>query len=462
MMAYVIFMAIHTIILITSINMTNVAMAFPEITTTFNVSLVVAGWVLSVYLLVATASAVLFGKVSEIFGRKRTCLFCTSLFFVGSLVAAVSPNIWLLIFARLIQSIGAGGIVPSMVGVVMELFPRNRQRAFGISMGFFNLGGIIGPSIGAWLVSSWGWRSIFWFNIPLVLLACIPIILWQRDDPGQKSRIDYAGIGYFTGGLFAIMIALAQIKGENSGFGWVAIGLLFVIGLVLIYIFWRHEFKTPQPLIDLNLLRLKPFVASNFYNIIFGFCVFGLSSLIPLYAMSVYNLDMLQTGVVMSVRSIGCIVATIVSSAFVIRLGYRWPMLIGSILISVCVIILGIEPRQSFIPGYPINEFVLLNVINLVLGIGTGIAIPASFNCCVDMLPSKVSQITGVQTMLRQAGGAVSIAVITLLLQGLGNMVLGFGISFVATGLFALLLLPFIFVLPAKPVPALKLEETAK
>jgi MFS family permease len=461
-MAYVLFILIHIIVMISSISTSTISIAINDVRASFDTSLVLVGWVLSVYLLVATASAVLFGKIADIFGRKKIFIFCTGLFALGSLGAALAPNIWLLILARFVQSVGGGGIVPSMVGIVMELFPKSRQKAMGLSMSVFNLGGILGPSIGAWLVTNWGWRAVFWFNLPIVLIAIIPIIFVLRSDKGQKGSIDYAGVGYFTGGLFAIMIALTQIKTKNAGADWLIVGLLFVIGIVLIYVFWRHEHKVAEPLIDLDLLRLKAYAASNGNNIIFGACVFGISSLIPLFAYSVYNLNTVDTGFIMSARAIGTIVSTVLSSLLVVRWGYRRPMLVGAVLICITMVVMGLEPRNVNLFGLAISDLVMLNVVNVGLGIGVGVSIPAAFNCMVDLMPQKVSQITGVQSMFRQAGGAISIAVITLLVQMVGNAYLGFGISFVATGIFVLLTIPFILAMPSKPIMATAAEKAGK
>ncbi|MCR4392738.1 MAG: MFS transporter, partial [Dehalococcoidales bacterium] len=195
MQAILIFITLHLVMLLSSINSSAISVAFPNITASYNTSLVLAGWVLSIYQLVAVCAMVLMGKVSDVLGRKKTFLICTGLFVTGSIFAALSPNIILLILSRFIQSVGGGGILPATMGIIVEQFPRNRHQAIGISMSIFNIGGIIGPNIGGWLVTSFGWKSIFWFNVPFGILAMIPLFLLLKSEPGKRSHIDFAGAG---------------------------------------------------------------------------------------------------------------------------------------------------------------------------------------------------------------------------------------------------------------------------
>ena len=187
MMPYLIYIALHLLLLLASIGVSALAVAFPQLTADFNTSLVLAGWVMSIYLMVSTVASVLVGKVADILGNKRTFMYCAAFFIVGSLLSAVAPNIQLLILFRFIQSIGAGGFVPVILAFVAYLFPRSRPRAIGMSISIYNIGGIIGPNIGAWLVSTWGWRAIFWFNVPIGILVCIPLFFLLVNDQGAQE-----------------------------------------------------------------------------------------------------------------------------------------------------------------------------------------------------------------------------------------------------------------------------------
>jgi MFS family permease len=451
MTAYILFILTHIIILLSSINANAITVAFPEITSHFNASLVTAGWVLSIYQLMAVATVVLAGKICDIYGRKNVYLASTGLYLGGCFLCAIAPNIYLLIAARFIQSIGAAGLMPSIVGIIIILFPHSRQKAIGLSMSFFTVGGIIGPNIGAWLMSNWGWQSIFWFNLPIGILAALPIIFLFKTDRGQSSHIDYPGAGLLTGAIFAFMFGISQLSSLKSVLNWVTLILLFAAAAIFTLLFVRQERKVADPVVDLSLITRRPFSALNCYNIVFGACVFGVSSFVPMFAIKVYNMTPLESSLILSIRSIGMILALILSSFFIMRWGYRRPMLIGSILICLTMLAMGLEPPGLRLGGILIGALVLLCAINALFGIGMGLAVPASSNACLDQMPERAPTIIAINGMFRQGGGAFDIALTTLVLQLLVNLTLGFEIIFIASAALMLITVPFIFLLPARP-----------
>lgn len=153
MSKYLIFATVSLVLLLSSISSTAVAVAFPQITSSFSASLILAGWVLSIYQLAATAVMPIAGKASDAFGRKFTLMLCLSLFTLGSLLCTIAPNIELLIFSRFIQAIGGGGFFPSATGLVADEFPRSRQQSIGLLTSIFAIGQIIGPNLGGWMIT---------------------------------------------------------------------------------------------------------------------------------------------------------------------------------------------------------------------------------------------------------------------------------------------------------------------
>jgi EmrB/QacA subfamily drug resistance transporter len=450
MRAILIYIVIHLIVLLTAISGTAVSVAFPNIISHYNTSLVIAGWVLSIYQLVAACSMVLMGKISDVLGRKTTFLICAGLFMIGSLIAALAPNIWILIAARFIQSIGGGGLIPAVIGMIVELFPQKRAQAIGISMSIISIGGIVGPNYGGWLTTTFGWQAIFWVNVPIIILAVTPLFFLLKSEARNRMPIDYSGAALFSAFLFSFMIGLSQIVHSNSTFSWTMTGLLFAASIVFILIFIRHELRTKDPIVELDLLRLKPFAAANIYNLFYGACIFGFSSFIPLYAVSVYHMTTIESGYALMARSLGMIVATTLSGFFVVQWGYRKPMLAGSIISSFSLILCGMEFAGIHIFGAQFGPIVIVSVLSLIMGIGMGVAGPASGNACLDLRPESASTISGVRGMFRQSGGAVSIAIITMILQYIGNQAIGFRIVFIAIGILTLVTIPFIYAMPER------------
>ena len=134
-------------------------------------SLIATGWVISISSVASTAAMPIAGKASDILGRKFIYICCTILFSLGSFLSAIAPNIESLIFFRLLQGLGAGGFTPSAMGLMADLFPQKRQQMIGLITSVFMIGQVAGPVIGGWLTAAYGWRAVFWFNIPFGIIG---------------------------------------------------------------------------------------------------------------------------------------------------------------------------------------------------------------------------------------------------------------------------------------------------
>jgi len=452
MRAILIYVVIHLVMLLVNINMNAVSVAFPELTSEFNASLVVVGWVLSIYQLVATVAAVLIGKVSDLLGKKITFLSCTLLFTIGSLLSAVAPNVYLLIIFRIIQSIGGGGLIPVIVGVISDIFPNSRQKAIGFSMSIISVGGVIGPSIGGFLVSNWGWRSIFWVNVPFGILACLLVILLLNKDKGRPGKIDYAGAGYIAGALVAIMSGISNISSNNSILGWIICVLLLGGGAILIFLFLRHNKKSSEPILQMELLIKKPFSKINISSFILGTSLFGFTSFIPLFAVSIYHLSTLESSYMLTARSIGFIIITLAASTIISKWGYRKPLIAGILVNGLTTIIVSLDPNLLGIAGNTTTSLYYLTGVGVVGGLGMGLATFCFANGTIDLMPERATVISGIRSLFVQSGGAISIALISPILQITGKNIAGFEIAFGLLGLLFIATIPTIFYLPEKPI----------
>lgn len=452
MRRYLIFFVVSLALFLASVSSTTVSVAFPVLISEQNASLVLAGWVLSVYQLVAISAMPISGKISEVFGRKSTFMLCTFLFAVGSLLCAVAPNIGLLIIFRVIQGIGGGGFLPSATGIVSEEFPEARQRAIGLFSSVFPIGAIVGPNLGGWMVASLGWQSVFWLNVPLgIVVLALSKFLLPGGDGNSAKRIDFVGAGLLTGFLCAFMLALSELGNRQSGVPWVAVSLLLVLSIVILIAFLRWERTVREPIIDLEILRGKPFLGANAYNLIYGACAFGIFSLVPLYAVSIYGMSVFESGLILTPRSVGMMIASAITSFFLVRWGYRLPILVGTLMLIFSLFLLALESQGINVWGIQISSMMLLLTIMSLSGIGVGISAPAANNACIELMPDKVATITGLRGMFRQMGGAIGITIATLLLQSIGDMHRAFYLVFVSLALVMLLTVPAIFVMPSSP-----------
>jgi MFS family permease len=197
------------------------------------------------------------------------------------------------------------------------------------------------------------------------------------------------------------------------------------------------------------LLRSKPFVAANLYNMMVGAGVFGIFPFIPLYATSVHKLSTLVSGMILTPRSLGVILASAVTSFLLKRWGYRWPMVLGLSIISLSTILLGGQGLQLLrMMGPHLGVAEILAVLIMVTGIGIGIALPASNNACIELMPEKVATITGLRGMFRYVGGAFGISLITIILHSSSTPANGFRTTFISFGLGLLLTIPLVFLMP--------------
>ncbi len=434
--------------LLVSISGTSISVAFPVIAQDLNASLILAGWVLSVNQLAGTAIMPLMGKAGDIFGAKRLFLISIAVFTIGSLLCALSPNIYFLIAARFIQAIGGGGFLPLMTAIASDLFPNSRQQAIGLFSSIFPIGMIIGPNIGGWLVGSYGWQSVFWLNIPLGVIVFIAMAFMLKETKREGGQLDLTGAGLFTGMLSALLIALSEIGNSGSGSSWVVVGLLLAAGVIMGGLFLRHEVRAKDPIIDLQTLREGPFLASNIFNFLYGAAVLGIMSFIPLFATSFYGMSIFESGLILTPRSVGMIAASLVTSMMLPKWGYRWPMLIGAGFTVICMAMLGLEAAGTSLFGVDTSAMWTMCIIMFLSGLAMGIIAPAANNACIELLPTRVATITGVRGMFRQSGSAVSIAVTALILERFTNVGQGFMWVFYGMAGVLVVAIPFIFAMP--------------
>jgi EmrB/QacA subfamily drug resistance transporter len=449
MRKYLVFALISMALLLGSISGTSVSVAFPVIMTSFSTTLVIAGWVLSVNQLISTVAMPVTGKASDIFGRKSVFIVSLSLFTLGSLLCALAPNIWTLVFFRAIQALGMGGLMPASSGIVADYFPNSRQQMIGLFTSIFPIGQIIGPNLGGWLVESFGWKAVFWINVPLGIAVLVVSAWLLRKGAREEMSLDLAGTGLLTGSLFALMAGLSELGSQQMGMPKLLVAILFAASIGFMVLFVLREGKVKNPIIDMAMMTKRPFLAANIYNFIYGACVLGVSSLIPLYGVEVYSLSTFESGLILTPRSVGMILMSTVTSVSLVRWGYRWPMLFGTIVTMVSLLLLGFEFSGTNIAGIHLASLALLFGFLSLLGLGMGTAAPAANNACIELMPDRVATIIGIRGMFRQCGGAISIAVATLVLHSAENMVSGFRIVFFGSFLLMALTIPCIFLMPS-------------
>ncbi|MBI2857932.1 MAG: MFS transporter, partial [Chloroflexi bacterium] len=274
--------------------------------------------------------------------------------------------------------------------------------------------------------------------------------LLKPDTGVKKLAFDLRGAGYFGMSLVALMTGFTTLGGKGSEISWSVAPISIAIGFALLIMFVRHERRTQAPLIDPQLFHGRPFMAANAFNLLFGFTT-GALVLLPLYAISVYGASTVQSGIAVTPRSAAMMAASIVTSFMIMRWGYRKPMLCGVALMVLAATFLALEFQSVSIPGVTISGMAIMLVVVGLSGLGHGIISPAANNACIELMPDRVSTITGLRQTIRNVGHALGIASATIVLENSASLSRGFSFVFGGIAIVAVSTLPFILAMPRSP-----------
>lgn len=444
MRKYTIFIIVSLTLVLSAVSATSVAVAFPVLISSFHITLILAGWIISIYQLGVTGIMPIAGRVGDILGKKNTFLLCLLLFTLGSAFCATSSNIGLLIVSRLVQSLGSGGFMPAAVGILSDEFPRSKHRAIGFLSSIFPIGQIVGPNLGGLLVQMFGWRSIFWINVPTCIVMMVLALAFLRREKRKKEKVDLLGSGLLFFFLCSLMAGLSVIGSGQSAKMVLWAASLFCLSALLMVILVKHERKTRNPVIDIDVLKGRPFMAANVYNFVYGVAIIGAMSLVPTYAVFVYKMGTLQSGIIMTPRSVAMMAFSFLTSMYIMRWGYRWPIIAGTVATAAGLILF----------CFRFDSIFFLYLITSVVGMGAGLAAPASNNACIELMPRHAATITGIRGMFRQTGGALSIAAATIVLHTTADMLKGFRIIFIGMAVALVAVIPAVFLMPSAPKAA--------
>jgi EmrB/QacA subfamily drug resistance transporter len=373
------------------------------------------------------------------------------MFTVSSIACGLAPNIYVLVFFRFLQGIGGASFLPTAAGIVSDQFPENRESAIGLFTSIFPIGGIIGPNLGGWIISQYSWRCIFYINLPIGLVLIILITTLLHDGKvSSRPNIDFTGAALFFGAILFLMLGLNHFAENFSNFSLFLAALWVGVSVFFLYLFFWQEKRASKPILDMALLKSRPFLAANLFNMIVGAGVFGVFSFIPFYAISVQKLTVLASGMILTPRSIGAIFSSALTSFLLKRWGYRRPIILGTILISLSTILLADQKFLMFrVLGIHLGATESLLILIMVTGIGLGILLPGANNACIELMPEKVATITGLRGMFRSIGGVCGISLITIILHLSATPAMGFRLVFIGSGFGLLLAIPLAFLMPS-------------
>ncbi len=314
--------------LLASVNQTLAATALPSIVGELG-GIEHYSWVFSAYVLAATVSIPIYGKLSDLYGRRPLFVAAIFLFSAGSVIAGLAPTLEVLVAGRAIQGLGAGGLIPLGIAVIGDIIaPRERGKWQAVNGMVFALSAVGGPMMGGWIADNASWRLAFFVSLPLAALA-LGVVWFGFGSWGrrQERRIDYVGAVLLTLGAGAGLAAAAS-GGVDYAWGSPVIISLLATSALLLAAFLSWERQAPDPLIPLDLLRRRAIASAELALFALGAAAFGTISFVPLYVQGVLGESATSAGTVLTPLMLAWIGASMVAGQIVSRTGRSRPVLL--------------------------------------------------------------------------------------------------------------------------------------
>ncbi|HEY6612909.1 MAG TPA: MDR family MFS transporter [Vicinamibacterales bacterium] len=405
---------------------TVVSTAMPTVIATLG-GLAHYSWVFSAYLLTSTASVPIWGRLSDLYGRRRMYLLGVAVFLIGSVMAGAATSMFALIAARAIQGLGAGAIIPMSMTIVGELYTlAERARTQALFSGVWGVASIAGPLVGGYITDALSWRWVFYLNVPFGFCCMAVIALaYPAARLTRQVQVDWLGAALLFSGISTLLIAIGGDAG--SSLLWVAATIVLLGGFVF------AQRRAAEPILPLSLVRLPVISRTIVVVFLVGIAMFGAIAFIPLFVQSVQGGTATQAGQVLTPLFLGWVVMSIVGARITVRIGYRVSAIGGSILMTAGF--LGLSLLDSHSPR------MTLLVSCTILGAGMGtqmLSLLLAVQHAVDR--SQLGLATSLNQFSRSIGAALGVSVMgAILARGLTGLALPGGAeSALASGAIAL------------------------
>ena len=395
------------VLFLTFLDNTVVSVGLADVQSSLHAGITSLQWVVNGYALTFAAFMLAGGTLGDILGRKKVMLAGVAIFCAGSILAALAPNVDVLIGGRVIMGLGAAASEPGTLSIIRHVYPDRRTRAdaLGVWAAVSGLALALGPVIGGVLVGLWSWHAIFWFNLLFGAVAFLMALLFvpETSDRGT-GRIDWLGI--VLGALALATASFAIIQGEQSGYLTWWIDLCFAAAVVLGAAFFYVEHRVRRPILDFSLFRKAPFSGSVFVAFAAYFGTFSIFFFTALYLQVVVNASAYQTAVTFLPMAAGLIVASIVTGPWVARQGAQIPMTVGCVLAAVGITL------TSHLLG-PHVDLPTLGWALVIAGVGFGIMlVPVTSTPLTVVRPEHSGMAASVTNTSREMGAVFGVAVL--------------------------------------------------
>jgi DHA2 family multidrug resistance protein len=371
-----------------------------------------ATWAITAYLVANAIIIPLTGWLSRIFGRRNYIMFSVALFTFSSFMCGSSRSLSSLIFFRVLQGIGGGGLQPISQAILLETFP---PAEYGMAMAIFGVGvlfgPIIGPLMGGWITDNWSWNWIFYINIPIGIISLIMIMLFIKDPPYLKrvrEKIDYWGLSLIILGIGTLQIMLDKGQREDW-FSSVFIIRLAVIATVSLILFVFFELRTSEPVMNIRQLKNISFASANAIQFMAFFGLFGSIVLLPLFLQQLMGYNAFLAGFALAPGGLTTLLVMPIVGRLVTRINPKAILFSGLVLVSYSMIMMG---RFNLYVDY---DTVLWT--RIVMGAGMGMVfIPLTTMAFTTIKKEEMGNATSIFNIVRNISGSFGIAFMTTIL----------------------------------------------
>jgi EmrB/QacA subfamily drug resistance transporter len=363
-------------------------------------------WVVTAYLLTSTATTPLWGKISDLYGRRLIFQVAIVIFLLGSALSGLSQDMGQLIFFRALQGIGGGGLFAIALSIIGDVIPpRERGRYQGYFGAVFGVSSVAGPLLGGWLTDGPGWRWIFYINLPVGLAALVVTSLALKMPVVRRQhQIDYLGAAAIVG---AVTCLLLYLDWRGNEYGWTEAGAMLLLAgtLFLTGLFVLIERRAAEPIIPLRLFRNQVFSVGNAFAFLAGIAMFGTIIFLPVYLQAVKGFSPTQSGLALLPAIIGIFSTSITSGQLITRTGrYKIFPVIGAVVMTVAMVLLSRLDVDT--------PFWQVAVYEYLFGAGLGFTMQTIVTAVQNSVEYRdMGAATSSTTFFRQMGGSVGAAV---------------------------------------------------
>jgi len=400
-----VFFGIMLSIFLAAIESTVVATAMPTVVTHLG-GIRIYSWVFSGFLLTQTVTMPLWGRFSDLYGRRPVYLAGLTIFLAGSALSGAAQDMVQLIVFRMVQGLGAGALMTLGYTIIAELFGLERRAKMqGYISSVWGVASLIGPWVGGLLTDHVSWRWVFYINLPFgaIAIAVIATALTGLPRPARRPVVDWAGVALFAAGVSALLLGIVE-AGRAGSWSRIDVVALLVLGAIGLVAFVAIEQRAADPIVPLRLFKSRMIVAAVVTRFLVGTAMFGALSFVPLFLQSVTGATATGAGLVLTPFVLGWVVTSVLSARLVLRISYRSVVLAGMACLTGAFLLFA-RWSVTLTPGAAVWDV-------LLAGVGMGlVVVPMLIAVQSAVTRSDLGAATSMTQFFMSIGGALGLSI---------------------------------------------------